>query len=522
MKLHSLLSGELLGKTSTAYKENITKTNGLFQFIFHEKTNRKYLTIGIAGSILQLVIFKLLYPFPDFISDSYSYIATNLYHMDVNLWPVGYSKFLLLIHVINQSDLFLILIQYFIVQTSILYFFFSILYIYKLSLWKKRILFVFLLFNPIFLYISNCVLSDALFFSLSLLWITQTMWMLYSPKKYHLITIPLLIGALFTIRYTAVFYPLVNAFSFAIGRQKALVKLLGILSPLILMVPFVVFTESKTKEITGTSEFSVFGGWQIANNALYMYDHIHVDTSTLPKNTIELDGLVKQYFRRVPAEFRDFSDFPGTWFIKHSDAPLKRYMRSKYNEDGVVGQFWSWGQVSPIYNLYGTFLIKNYPFSFLKYYLCLNVKNYFLPHLEKFDNYNLKMDSVFYMAQYWFNYPTPYVRSASKEAQGYIFGMYPILFLMLNFLFMGSLIILFISGKLGVLKFRQNPALFVVILFLITNFAFSVFATPVVLRYQIFPAVLLLAFSLISIDYLEGLDRAQKLYNVNLAKEIKS
>jgi len=38
-------------------------------------------------------------------------------------------------------------------------------------------------------------------------------------------------------------------------------------------------------------------------------------------------------------------------------------------------------------------------------------------------------------------------------------------------------------------------------IFLIVNFCFSVFSTPVVLRYQVVPMIILAAFSLILLDY---------------------
>ena len=91
-------------RQSRANTISIEKKESFRSFVFREKKNRRYLLIALVGMIVQFIVFKILYPFPDFISDSYSYIATNVYHMDVNLWPIGYSKFLLWLHMISNSD----------------------------------------------------------------------------------------------------------------------------------------------------------------------------------------------------------------------------------------------------------------------------------------------------------------------------------------------------------------------------------------------------------------------------------
>jgi hypothetical protein len=58
-------------------------------FILKEKSNRNYLLIAGIACIAQLIIFKLLYPYADFFSDSYSYIQAAAAHYDVSIWPIG-------------------------------------------------------------------------------------------------------------------------------------------------------------------------------------------------------------------------------------------------------------------------------------------------------------------------------------------------------------------------------------------------------------------------------------------------
>lgn len=474
-------------------------TTSFLSFIFHERSNTRYLLIALAGAIIQFIIFKILYPYPDFISDSYSYIDTNLYSMKVNLWPIGYSKFLALVHFFTSSHVFLVALQYMISTIALLYFFYSVLYLYGLSKNNAILLHVFLFFNPMFLYLANCVLSDTLFCAISLTLFTQYLWMYRQPRLSNIVFQALLIGTAFVLRYTAIYYPLVSIVAIMISGYKLPVKLVGMVMPWLLIIPFIVYTQQQTKKITGTAEFSVFGGWQIANNALYMYDYIQVDSTKLPEGTLELDRLARQYFKAVPPEKRVLSEIQGTFFIKVPNAILKPYMAMRYQGgyDAPSG-FKAWGMVSPVYKAYGTYLIKHYPFAFMRHYMWLNTQNYFIPYPEKFGSYNIGMREVWDPAKVWFNLKSNDITLVpSIEFQGYVFFLYPLFFMVLNIYIIFLLGYFLFSGYLKYNSHTLNAAIITVSAFLLINFGFSVFATPVVLRYQIVPMILLVYFSLL-------------------------
>jgi len=314
----------------------------------------------------------------------------------------------------------------------------------------------------------------------------------------------LIISLAFTIRYTALYYPLVALVGLVISRYKPSLKIVGFLLSLALMLPFYRYTQLKTKEVTGTAEFSVFGGWQIANNALYMYDHIQVDSNLLPLDTKELDRVVRDFYKKVPKEYREFDPFPGTYFIKVPYAVLKPYMKSKYSVNNASDQFLACGKVSPIYRKYGTYLIMQHPGAFMRYYLWLNTKNYFVPHLEKFGSYNVLSTQVTTAVQNWFDYIVPDIHAVSATAQGKIFYIYPMIFMLLNVFYIAKMIILSITGGAKKMSLYFKKTLFFISSFLIVNFVFSILATPVVLRYQIVPFIILLAYSLLLLEFPEN------------------
>jgi len=156
------------------------------EYVFTD--NKVYLLIMTGILLLEFVIFKILYPFPDFFSDSYSYIRAAYLHLDVNIWPIGYSRFLALFHHwISHSGSALITFQYLAWCFSALFFYFTITYFYPTGKNTRIFLNLFLFFNPLFFYTTNYVTSDILFISMSTVWLTLLIWILNWPNIYHVL-----------------------------------------------------------------------------------------------------------------------------------------------------------------------------------------------------------------------------------------------------------------------------------------------------------------------------------------------
>lgn len=482
-------------------------------FLYQKKANRILGCVALTAGIVQLIIFKTLYPFPDFMVDSYNYIGTASLHLPVNIWPVGYGKFLALIHQISHSDLLIIAIQYFLLEAALSYLFFTILYLYRPGKKTRTLLFLFFFFNPLFLYVSNCILSDAIFAALSILFLVQFLWMLHKPALSQVIIQGVIIGMAFTVRYTALYYPLVTVAGLLLSRHQPAVKAWGSVLGIGLIIPFVLVTQQKTKELTGTGQFSVFGGWQIANNALYMYSHIIVDSTLLPKETLALNGLATQFFKTVPDSQRNLAVFQGSFFIAAPYAPLQRYMGQENAVNETGDQFKAWAKVSPVYSAFGQSLIARHPLAYSRYFLWPNLKKYFQPSLEKFESYNMGMNTVPTNVQDWFGYITPDVLAVSSTFQGALFFLYPSLFLVLNLYFLGMMVWLLGSRRFRILPARFWKATIILSIFLGLNAGFSILAEPVVLRYQIVPMIVLFTFSLLFLDFMDR--KKQQKINTN-------
>ena len=469
------------------------------------RENKVYSLVIFSLMILQFIVFKLLYPFPDFFSDSYSYIFAAYAHLDVNIWPIGYSRFLSLFHWFTHSGTALVAFQYLFFSISGLYFYHTIVYFYHTGKNTRIFLCLFLFFNPLFLYLANYVTSDMLFVSMSMIWITQLIWVINQPKLHQVFVQAILIFIMFTFRYNAMIYPLISAGIFIISRQKLWIKIAGIVSAPMLILPFIIFSAQVAKNMTGTAQFPpILGGWQWGNNALYFREFVEEDSTKFPTpETAELDQIARQFFRTIPPQDRDYPNEVANFFFRHPEAPLKQYMsrhfQPKTGDEDVV----AWGKSAVVFDLYGKYLIKHHLLAFAQHYLLVNTKNYFIPPLEKLEIYNLGLDEIWPMGQFWFHYPGSKIRSISKELQGTLLALFPMLFLVLNLYFaIGLYLFIRRGGFKKVAKNIRYTVLFITI-FLALNFVFSVFANIIVIRYQIFPMLIFLTYSMLLTDYLE-------------------
>lgn len=490
-----------------------TANNAFIDFVFRQKRNRTLLFTLLACATLEFIIFKICYPFPDFFSDSWSYIFAAREGLDVNIWPIGYSKFLAVFHWITYSHLALITFQYFCLVTSSLYFYYTVTYFYTTRKYTRIILILFLFFNPLQFYIANYVTSDAIFISLSLVWVSQLMWIMHKPQLYQVFFQAVLFFIAFTFRYNALFYPVITAIAFLFSRQATWRKVLGIVIGPLLIIPFIFYCLSASEKMTGTAQFPpILGGWQWGNNALYMYEHINADSTKMTSPEVrELNRIAIQFFKETPPHERNLPAYVANYFIRQPNAPLKQYMFRHYQPKTGYDDVAAWGKVSPVFKEFGLSLVKRHPVAFARYYMGVNTMNYFFPPLEKLEVYNLGFDKTVPIVQKWFHLDSLDLPVAlPKRFQGILLFLYPTLFCILNLcIFIGYFH--FVQPKYSRNadpRFRQCAVLIGV--FVLLNLCFSIFANIIVIRYQVFPMFICLTFTLLLIDELRYFENKEK------------
>jgi protoporphyrinogen oxidase len=475
-------------------------------FLFNSRQNRVYLIISAAAVLLQFAIFKFFYPFASYIiGDSWVYLYAAHWNPSINVYPTGYPKFLRLFSVFSRSDTALVGFQYVFLESATLLLTMTINYFYRPTKFTKNLLYVFAIFNPIYLYLSNMVSSDAYFVALSIGWFTLLIWIIERPNiKLILLQIAVVFLAFIT-RYNAVYYPVISAFAIILSRLKIPWKVTGITASFLVIALFVWYTSQEYYNQIGIRQFTPFSGWQMANNALYAYRYVDsADRKPVPKKFQEIDRMARHYFdttkniMKYPQELQ----FANTYYMWKAPSPLQQYGMKKYKLDSSreIG-FKYWASLGPLYNAYGTWLIRQYPSKYFQYYLFPNFAKYYAPPVEFLDSYNMGNDTVSNWAKDWFQYKTKKVFTRTKDLKINTLNFYPFFIGTLNVVFLISLLffILLKGFQLdkAIVKLLQLGALF-----WLANFCFSIFASPIALRFQIFPTLVLFAASSLMIEYI--------------------
>jgi hypothetical protein len=472
-------------------------------FMLGDKMSSRLTLVAGLVTIFQFVIFKVLYPFPDFTLESYDYISEAFRNAGINFLPIGYSKFLLAFHYFTHSDLALIAFQYFFLEVAFLYFLLNLLYFYHPGKAARKILFVFLFFNPISLYISNRVDSSSLFVALSILWIGEILLIVNRPAWYRILTQGILLFCCISVQNIAFIYLIIALITFATSKQPAILKLVG--SGLSLTIACIIFVRSRdeAEKYTGVRRFSMHAGWQLANDALYMRGHVSMGGPVLaPEDSRELDILSIKFFSRAPAGFDEsLSEYGPTFFIDQPSAPLQQYYSRHYHPKDDFGEVVAKWQAAETFSEYGEWMICKYPGAFFRYFVLMSCGHYFLPLIGDLDSYNQGQEEIGWQAQDWFDYRSPNVAAISNTLQSWVLSPIPYIFFFLQVLALGCVGWLVISRRVRALTTSFAVIIVICALLLFGNFGYSVLAGAVSVENQFFPMILVLTFCLLLIGF---------------------
>src|SRR5258708_4919792 len=474
-------------------------------FLWKNKWNRTFVLFAGSALLMQFFIFKFLYPFANYMPDSYSYLDAAYLNVDVNMWPVAYSKFLRIFSSFTHSDTLLVGFQYFFMQMSGLCFLSSVLYLFKPGKIISAIFYIFFLFNPLALYLSNYISADAIFIGLSFLWITQLLWIICRPRPWQLFSQAFLLMLVFTVRYNAIYYPVIAALAILLSKQRSWIKGAGIALGSGFVLFSILYTSNKMGAETGHNQFSAFGGWQLANNALYAYQQVKPDKSNLvPVQFIKLEAMVQQHKDTLSRiKFSREDSIEAHFYLWSDRGPLIQYMVREWKNDSTTPYFKRWAAEAPLYGEYGLWLIKKYPLEFAKGFLLPNAMRYALPPLEFLGIYNMGRDSVGLTAKEWFRYKSQRVKNYYKDHKTKILGWYPVFSSLANLSFVIGLIGFLVFNGIKKADAGFSKALLLILSLWLVNMGFSVFASPITLRYQVFPVTMCFVFSLLSIRFVD-------------------
>jgi hypothetical protein len=476
-------------------------------FIWHHRTNRLYLLGATLLSLLLFFIFKLLYPYPNMVMDSYVYIRPLVEGRQVNSFPMGYTWFLQVFSLFSRSTTLLVWVQYLLLEAACLLLFFTLLYFFQPGRWVRLLLFLFLFANPLFLYCSNFIMSDPLFTTLSIGWLVQLIWLIGRPRLYMILVHAGLLLLVFTVRYNALYYPFVASLGLLLTPLRIWQKLAAIGLQFLLIGAFILYTIQQMKELTGLSQFSPFGAWRMANNALYMYGHVCLEKKdSVPGKFASLDQMVKDYFNAVRwVDDQADARSGGAFYAGDDGSPLLQYMYRQHGSDTIFLNLKTFGEVAPLYSAYGTYLVRTYPLDYFRWFLWPSAIRYTVSPTEIFSMlspFYLREDEIGKEASQWFGLKTLTVSPFKINLRNKILSPYPVFLGLTHLVFIfGLLEFLFFGGlkKVG----RVNGYIIITVgVFWICDLFFKVTAGAIVLRHQLFLMILEYTFALLFISFI--------------------
>jgi hypothetical protein len=457
---------------------------------------RNEIIIILSFYAIAFVVFVNLYPFPATLTDSANYVYCAKMQQPGGYRPYGYSWFLDFVHSFVSALWFVTFIQFLLTALSTLFFAYTIKYFFKsipVYLWYG---FLFLLvIAPPTLYMSHSLLSDSLFCSLTVLWFTAGIWIIFTQNFFmYALHILALYWAL-EVRYTGLFYP---AFTFLIVFMsfKKFQYKLGLSAVCLIMVMyFYKSTKSQMKRDFSIETFSGFSGWQLASNSLHVIPYVKLE----PQQARDEQTRVFLQFI-VQSDKSIYNGGVSAHLMWHKESPLKLYTYWKMQAINVP-YLQAWLLCGKDFSKFGSYLIKQYPVEFFKYYLLPNAWNLLYPPSDRGAIARIEditvddMFNEYYGLEKGKKFSENRSTLFTKISPALSFGN-----LILCISFIGSAFFLLIKRKSLSLTKEQSNCLVFLALFAFGYAGFNIFAGPFEYRYiiPIRPILILLPLILIT------------------------
>jgi len=330
----------------------------------------------IGGLFIAILIFlKIYYPYPETETDSGNYILSAATGHINGYRPYGYSGFLSFFHGLSSDVKFVVTWQWLITFISVAFSLFTVKFIFRLPRVAFYILSVICILNPSVIFMDAYLMSDSLFVSLTLLFLTTCIWIICSGSWAAMIANLLLLWWCMDVRYIGLIYPLFSgaALVWALWKRYKWMSPASALLPLLLLYLYRAGATDKMKEEFGVETFSSFGGWQKANNGVAVLPYVKVDVNEITDPQVK---AIHQIVRQYPDSFFTTEAIMATSFMWTRNYPGKQCLAQYIQQTGTP-YLKAWAYLGTQMEIYGDFLQSHYRMEFFKYYIIPNFKNVF-------------------------------------------------------------------------------------------------------------------------------------------------
>jgi hypothetical protein len=473
------------GKPPASRTKKTEKERKSFWHFLIQKEQRRDVLFTLAAYFIVYFIFTHYYPYPNGISDSGGYVRAASTMKYDGFRPMGYSYFLHFIHGISVTTSFLVFVQYLLNIFASLFLILTIKYLFRpANKWTYYGLVALITLCPTVLYLTNCILSDSLFTSLTIVWIASGIWIMRKFNAFLIILHLLVLWYIMGVRYTALFYPIITAFLFVAGNARLWLRLILVILPLLMSIRFYQLRKKDTRELTGINTFSGFSGWQSANNALNVVPYIeNWDTTDIKNNEL------REFIRFVRNDHTTDSAVKASSgliasFMWEKSLILKQYLFYKMQQSGTSYlQKWTW-LGGNTYNDFGRYVMKMYPGIYVRHFLLPNVADILYPRYDQLMR-QFKSDAVEpKLMKEWFALADDEKVEARSNFVQRNYKILPGFHFIIWMLFIAAIVTGLVKRKLFGKTNTSEKVFWLLSVFSMAYFGFSLIAGPFDLRYS--------------------------------------
>ena len=307
-------------------------------------------------------------------------------------------------------------------------------------------------------------------------------------------------------------YPIISFLAFGLSHLSVKHKIIGLIGGIVPCALFIVFTSYQYMQLTGHWQYSPFSGWQLTNNGMYAYRYVQKENrKPVPPKFEVLDKMIREYFDST----RDIKKYPqeawmaSTVYMWEPRLSLYKYRNNLFIKDTTATELKKWASMGPLYKAYGLFLIKTYPWHFIKYFIYPNAIRYYAPPIEFLELYNGGKIGVTDQTKNWFGYKSTKITMRKNNYKIWELDFYPILTGIINIMMLSGLICYTVLKKMKPnSSFHKGIILGSGLWFI--NATFTISASSAALRFQSFPIILTTTFSVLLIDWMVQLMATMK------------
>lgn len=426
------------------------------------------LLLAIGLYVIIYIIIKATYGIPVVHPDTGSYVLSAQTNTFNGYRPIGYSWFISYFHSINSAFEAIFVWQFFLNALANLALIFTIKYFFKPKNWLFYTFAALLIFSPSVLYCTNYVMSDSIFNTLTIVYITSSLWLIHKPQTINVLLHLIVLFLVINVRYTALFYPIISSIILIVQARKKYLYAIIALLPIFLLIKIYSDIRAQTRELYGFHEFSGFSGWALANNVVSIIPYIDLQPEQFRDPELK---FIHQVITSYPDTIYTPEQVRTTQFMWSQTYPGKRILAQFIRTKSFKYQkAWIYSGIK--FKEYGKILIKEYPWLYTKHFLFPNFKQLFVGfdiNLKETYEPNELNINYFNSESEDYTYPSPFFHKLN--------GIRKISTPILWILFIIGLTYLFWKRKNNTSE--ENKALIFILSFFILFTGFSVVAHPI-------------------------------------------